>query len=79
MLTATGNGAIRRDYHDMDGLTSPGAQTFTPPFPTGSTLFVATEVSTNVAIGVSAKTVSGFTLSGASAAGGVRARVNLVV
>ncbi len=34
---------------------------------------------TNVAIGVSTETVSGLTLSGASAAGGVRARVNLVV
>jgi|VirMetMinimDraft_7_1064189.scaffolds.fasta_scaffold24489_4 hypothetical protein len=34
---------------------------------------------TNVAIGVSTETVSGLTLSGASAAGGVRAHVNLVV
>ena len=76
MLTASGNGAIRRDYHDMGTLASPGAQTITPPFPAGTTYHVSSEPTTAVAIGVSAKTVSGFTLAGAAT---VRCRVHLVV
>ena len=76
MLTASGNGAIRRDYHDMGALASPGAQTITPSFPAGTTYHVSSEPTTEVAIGVSAKTVSGFTLAGAAT---VRCRVHLVV
>lgn len=51
-------------------------QTITPPFPAGTTYHVSSEPTTAVAIGVSAKTVSGFTLAGGAT---VSCRVHLVV
>lgn len=75
MLGVSGNGTIRRSSHDMGSLTSPGAQTITPPFPSGTTYHVSSEPTTAVAIGVSAKTNTGFTLAGAAT---VRCRLHLV-
>lgn len=64
-IASTGNGAIDRDSHVVTGVVSPASVTFSVPFPAGSTYSVAPEPTTAVAIGITTKTVTGFSVLGA--------------